>query len=136
MCNSTSVFLLLVPYATRTDSSLMWEWGMANVTLVFLQALPKPHLPNTKCLTLSWANNGVTDSLMYMYALLLLSLLCFFTTLAGKSHRRHASPKEGAVAGDGASSPEAAVAPPIEERRRPGYCECCSVRYRDLSLVS
>ena len=74
----------------------------------------------------------------YVYLQTLLSCFNVYVTFAGKSHR-HVSPKEGAAAGDNpkhASSPEAAVAPPIEERRRPGYCECCSVRYRDLTMVS
>ena len=74
-----------------------------------------------------------------LYSNSLTLYIFIFVTLAGKSHRHHVSPKEGAVVGDDpkqASSPEAAVVPPIEERRRPGYCECCSVRYRDLSMVS
>ena len=49
----------------------------------------------------------------------------------GRGH--HTSPKEAAATGD---SPEATQPTANDERRRPGYCECCSVRYNDLSLVS
>ena len=64
-------------------------------------------------------------------------LVSLFFVHSGKRHR---SPKEEAATGEvpkGASNPEGAavVAPHVEERRRPGYCECCVVKYGDLTMV-